>query len=65
MKALRQKLHHHSSRARDAWKSYYHYKRLEEHGNSLPYHGRKRKRRAIVVGILLAALIAYGLYHTL
>jgi hypothetical protein len=65
MKTLQQKLRHHGSRARDAWKSYYHYKRLEEHGNSLPYHGRKRKRRAIAVGILMAALIAYGLYHTL
>jgi hypothetical protein len=65
MKALRKKLDHHTSRAREAWKSYYHYKRLEEHGNSLPYHGRKRRHRAILTGILLLAFIAYGLYRTL
>ena len=55
----------HIDRAREAWKRYYHYQRLEEHGAPLPWHGRKAWRRVILTGLVLGALIAWGLYHTI
>jgi hypothetical protein len=62
--SVRLKVRHHTSRAREAWKKYYHYKRLEAHGNPSLWHGRKRRRRMFVTALIWAAVIAYGLYHT-
>ena len=55
----------HIDRAREAWKRYYHYRRLEQHGAPLPWHGRKAWRRVILTGLVLAAIIIWGLYHTI
>ena len=63
--AVRRHVRHHTSRAREAWKRYYHYKRLEAHGNPNPWQGRKRHTRMILTALIWAAIIAYGLYHTL
>lgn len=52
-----------SLRARRAWKRYYHYWRLEKHGEPLPWHGRKAWLRVIETALLFAAVIAYGLSH--
>jgi hypothetical protein len=64
-RGLHHKVRHHVSRARQAWKDYYHYKRLDEHGNHIPWHGRKGWTRAILTALVLAAIIAWGFYHTL
>lgn len=63
--AVGRKVRHHTSRAREAWKRYYHYKRLEAHGNPNPWQGRKRHARMVVTALIWGAIIAYGLYHTL
>ena len=63
--SIQRHVRHHTSRAREAWKTYYHYKRLEAHGNPSLWHGRKRIRRMVATGLIWAAIIAYGLYHTL
>jgi hypothetical protein len=59
------RVRHHASRAREAWKNYYHYKRLEAHGNPGQWHGRARIRRMALTALVWIAIIAYGLYHTL
>jgi hypothetical protein len=53
----------HISPARAAWKNFDHYRRLEEHGEPLPWHGRKAWRRVILTGLLLVAIATAGLYR--
>ena len=53
------------SPAHAAWKKYYHYLRLEKHGDALPWHGRKAWIRVVLTGLALLAIVAYGFYHTL
>lgn len=64
-RGVRHKVRHHVNRAREAWKRYYHYQRLEQHGSPLPWHGLRGWTRMIVTGLILAAIIAYGLHRTL
>jgi hypothetical protein len=53
----------HASRARAAWKRYYHYWRLERHGDGPPWHGKSGWRRAVLTGLVMAVVIAFGLFH--
>ena len=49
--------------AHEAWRRYYHYLRLERHGQPLTWHGGKGWARAFGVGAVLLGIVAYGFHH--
>jgi len=52
-----------ADRARRRWRRYYHYQRLEQHGQPLSWHGGKGWIRALGAGLLVLGLAAYGFHH--
>jgi hypothetical protein len=52
-----------ADRAHRAWRRFYHYQRLEQHGQSRSWHGGKGWARAIGVGLVLLGIAAYGFHH--
>lgn len=52
-----------TGRAHRAWRRFYHYQRLERHGQERSWHGAKGWARALGVGLVLLGIAAYGFHH--
>ena len=51
--------------AHEAWRRYYHYLRLERHGQPQPWHGGKGWTRVFAAGLVVLGIVAYGFHHRL